>query len=68
LPNPCAIREEKEISATPIVVEGVTYYYVEDIGDINGYKIYESRDDLGGFAEVAPDQIDGILAAIAAAN
>ena len=47
--DPCVRREERNVSATPVTVNGTVYYYVKDADD---YKFYEWREDLGGYSIV----------------
>ena len=52
--DPCVRKEERNVSATPITVDGTVYYYVKDADD---YTFYEWREDLGGYSIVTSTAI-----------
>ncbi len=65
LPDPCTIREESDVEATPITLGDRTYYYVPAEGTALGYTFYRYREDLGGYAVV--DQSDPVIGELVAA-
>ena len=54
LPDPCEVRRETDVEATPLEFGGVTYYYKADASTPLGYVFYVYREDLGGYAPVDP--------------
>ncbi|MFA6165807.1 MAG: hypothetical protein WC700_04265 [Gemmatimonadaceae bacterium] len=65
LPDPCVVRQESRVEATPVVLDGVTYFYVKDPTAALGYVFYQWREDLGGHAPVDPaDPVAGRLLAL----
>ena len=54
LPDPCELCRESDVQATPIVLDGVTYFYVEDPAAALGYTFYTHSAALGGYAAVDP--------------
>jgi hypothetical protein len=69
LPDPCEVRRESDVRATPLVVAGVTYYRAADDAAPGGHAFFVRRDDLGGFARVDPGDpaFEALLAAAGAA-
>ncbi len=68
LPDPCEVRRETEVEATPLRVDGETYYYMIDPGQPLGFRFFAFRKDLGGYAPVDPgdEDIPRLLQAIEA--
>ena len=62
LPDPCEVRLESDVEATPLEVDGTTYYYRADSGEPLGFVFYTYRADLGGYAVVDPS--DPVMAAL----
>lgn len=52
LPDPCEIQRETDITAIPIDIDGVTYYYVVAPAEPLGYIFYNYRDDLSNYAAI----------------
>lgn len=68
LPDPCEVRRETDVEATPLEFGGVTYYYKADDSNPLGYAFYVYREDLGGYAPVDPSDpvVTELLRALAA--
>jgi len=62
LPDPCEVRLEADVEATPIEFNGVTYYYRADDSEPLGYAFYTYREDLGGYASLDPS--DPVVSAL----
>jgi hypothetical protein len=54
LPDPCECRNEADVTATPVQLRDITYYYVVDPSSPLGYTFYIFREDLDGYAAVDP--------------
>jgi len=54
LPDPCEIRQETDVKATPLEINGTTYYYTADASEHSGYVFYVYREDLLGYAAIDP--------------
>ena len=54
LPDPCEVRQETDVEATPLEVGGTTYYYKVDESNALGYVFYVYNEGLGGYAAIDP--------------
>ena len=54
LPDPCEMRQETDVKATPLEINGTTYYYTADASEPSGYVFYVYREDLLGHAVIDP--------------
>ena len=50
----CRPQQERTVTATPVELDGVTFYYEEDPESPFGYTFFEERADLGAYAPIDP--------------
>ena len=53
-PDSCRPQQERTVTATPVELDGVTFYYEEDPASSFGYTFFEERADLGAYAPIDP--------------
>ena len=53
-PDSCRPQQERTVTATPVELDGVTFYYEEDPASPFGYTFFEERADLGAYAPIDP--------------
>lgn len=64
LTDPCKKLEETDITATPIEINGVKYFYIRDNNGFYTFYIYD--ENLGGHIPVDPSETDYLVKAMGA--
>lgn len=55
LPDPCETCREEDVEATPLDLDGTTFYYAPDPAQPSGFVFFAPQPDLGGFTPLDPE-------------